>query len=63
MAHTLDRESGFSAASLLQVYSPSRVLGLLSDLQREVHLLLLFLKSVEGVEVMQWNQGCPQVGW
>ncbi len=46
---------------MVQVYTPERVLGLLGDLQREVHLLLLFLKSVEAVEVLQWREGSREV--
>lgn len=40
-----------------QVYSIDRIQKLLQDLQQQAHLMLLFLKSVERIEVLEWHVG------
>ncbi|KAL4545625.1 hypothetical protein Ndes2526B_g00282 [Nannochloris sp. 'desiccata'] len=53
------RTEEMSAASGIskQVYAPERLHELLKDLQMEAHLILLFLKSVESIQVCEWLSG------
>ena len=47
-------------ASFLQVYGKRQILALLEALQVEVVDIMLFLKYVERIEVLQWEEGQPQ---
>ena len=38
-------------------YPPERMRRLLSDLQLEAHLMVLFLKAVETLKVWEWREG------
>ena len=44
-----------------QVYGVQKMQELLYDLQREAHLILLFLKSVENLRIMEWLPGKRKV--
>lgn len=47
-------------ASFLQVYGKRQILALLEALQAEVVDIMLFLKYVERIEVLQWEEGQSQ---
>jgi sacsin len=44
-----------------QVYAPERLYALMKDLQKEAHLILLFLKSIERIQVCEWLPGQEEV--
>ena len=41
----------------LQVYTPEKVRGVLAALAEEAPLIMLFLKSVERIELLDWLPG------
>lgn len=59
--HSLPPSKFAQLALCVQVYTPARIAALLEELRGEVHLLLLFLKCVERVEVLQWREGEQEV--
>ena len=42
------------------MYGPEKMLALLNSLQEEAVNILLFLKSVERIEVLRWDQGAAE---
>lgn len=43
----------------LQVYGKDQTLGLLTALKLELANIMLFLKSVERIEILQWDEDQP----